>query len=1147
MQNIIINYEKKQKNGLILFSIPTGAGKTYQARKIIKEYIKGNILKDVPMIVYITPLKKNIDEVYEKIKEVMKDDAELLNKNLLRIYANYECVVSSLLTVEDKIQSEIKNKDSYRNLRNKINIYTKLKENSKGTQDDLSTFITEIRKEYEPKFRRDLEEEISKYAKTNKEKKVSLNHEYSWVKEIYPSCLVEDRKVLLMTMDKFLSGNDPIIGKSYSFLNYPRIKNSLVFIDEFDATKDVVLNQEIEKCFDYQLDIVRLFSIIATSLKGKKFPSQLFSGSEESKPTFEKMKSRVLEVEKQFNLDYPFKLEKADKADRCFLFDDYQLHTISSLDDGKKIDVKTDTEKNQNIISFIDQTLKNDGTFYQAIYRMKGALNYFINCCAMLAQNYLKIYNENAKKNNDDLMIMEQAISTILDPFISDKKMFDAILKMVITNTNLPKDKRFKHFLSTDFYMDGFRYYDFKDDMSHDSSTSLLMCIMDNTPEKIMLSLANKALVVGLSATCNIKTVTGNYDIEYLQNELGDDYYRLSESERKSIEEKVNKRLKGDYKINVFPEGVNDEIETVIANIFLAEKNIEKYIGLFGHDDDDFERKRLLKTILAIKEFIVNDSAKVLLVLKNQNIKLSNYGLYNLNNFKNIIEDISLENEKEVPKVFYLFGNEFESQKKEYIAEIKKGSKIILFSSYPSVGTGQNLQYEENEGEDVVEKDIDSIYVEYPRNILVTAGNIREEKNLIKYIYQMETLEKAGELSSYTATKNIKRSFKMMGNPKMSNFQNNSAYSTASVNNHVVKTLVQAVGRICRTSADKKINDVNIYVDDEIIEKINFECMKDELVNREFKEIIKMSEVKEKENLEILINLNKAVYMNDRLNQRINNTIESNFYNWNEKDMIVWKELREFVLKYPTISKKQLETIIKETGNLLLKDLYLSNYEDKLINKYQYLINFEEREKESDLPIQYYMGKIKKGYCLIDEENSRLTSFMRIPILKQEFEKKGYATCFVPNELIILPTIFQNIYKGALGEEAGRIILEQRGIKLKEIDDSSKFEAFDYQYDGCEDIYFDFKNWSEKDANYMESDDYMKYLEKINTKLSMVDGKKAFIINLLSPSFLDVHDNGNIVQIPSLLKVVNKCYYELDRNQMNTIIKKIVEVIDDGN
>ena len=72
----------------------------------------------------------------------------------------------------------------------------------------------------------------------------------------------------------------------------------------------------------------------------------------------------------------------------------------------------------------------------------------------------------------------------------------------------------------TDFYVNGFRYYDFKDDMSHDTSTKISMCYLDNTPEGFLLTLSNRAMIVGLSATASIDTVTGNYNLAYIKEQL---------------------------------------------------------------------------------------------------------------------------------------------------------------------------------------------------------------------------------------------------------------------------------------------------------------------------------------------------------------------------------------------------------------------------------------------------------------------------------------------------------------------------------------------------------------------------------------------------------------------------------------------------
>ena len=58
MQTAVTNYAESKENGLCLIDMPTGAGKTYLTKELIKKFIKGEKLNDVDLIIYLTPLKK---------------------------------------------------------------------------------------------------------------------------------------------------------------------------------------------------------------------------------------------------------------------------------------------------------------------------------------------------------------------------------------------------------------------------------------------------------------------------------------------------------------------------------------------------------------------------------------------------------------------------------------------------------------------------------------------------------------------------------------------------------------------------------------------------------------------------------------------------------------------------------------------------------------------------------------------------------------------------------------------------------------------------------------------------------------------------------------------------------------------------------
>lgn len=1145
MQCAVKKFAESKENGLCLIDMPTGTGKTYQTRLLIEKYLRGEELNEIELVIYLTPLKKNIDDIYDELQESLKDNPELFDNNVLRIYSNYECVLEHFLDIENQIQPSLKKKESFKNLKNKIIAYKSLENADNLSRETLATNLREIRTAYEPKFRHDLEAELFKDTKSEAERRKKINHDYSWVKVLYPACLTKNRKVLFMTMDKFLFGNDPIISKPYRFLSYAKTKGALIFIDEFDATKDVILNQEIDRCTDYKIDIAKLFSGITSALKSVPTPTALFANSNDiddpksSRSSFEKMKKKMLEVEEQYHLNYLFKLDNVDSTERYFLFDDYQIHTIASDEKGTHIGCKNDKKLNQNIITVGQKN--DDGYFYRAIYAMKGALNYFIRCCAMLSRNYMQNKNDEAEARHADLMEIEQAVSTIIDYFNLDSDLAEILSTLIVDDISLPNEARKRDVFSTDFYMNGFRYYDFNDDISHDVSTTISMCYLNNTPEKFILSLANKARVVGLSATASIRSVTGNYNLDYIQLKLGDKYYELPEQDKNRIKTYVEDNLKGDYPINVYKIAFEDiSPESVAKSLFEKDKNIEKCIGILqkcvsaDENNQFYEIGRIGKVLFAIREFLRNKNSQVMLVLTNKNIKF-NYDddPFSVAIVNDIIQGLSVEAglKDKFPKTHYLFGADFEKEREAYKKEVKEGDKIILFSSYPAVGTGQNLQYdlEENSGDDELKKkkDIDSIYVELPTNIIVHTENIKEEGELNKYIYQMETLRANGEISPFSSMFNIKCSFKKYMSPALFvKFDMTTPYQCQSTNNHRVKILVQAIGRICRTK--EKEHEVNIYIDNEIFGKVDFSLMKDRLMNPEFEKVVALSSLKPVHDLETIITLNKAADCNMRVESRINNILSSNKEFWNEDDMVQWNLIREVVLKYPTISRDKLNELIKQPGLESLKDFYL--FERGNNKMFCYLFNPDNPSR----PIKF--GKDPEtGWALINSKNCRLLELLSNYSVRKHFEKNGYATTFEMNEGIILPVVYQNIYKGALGEVAGRVILESNGAKLKEITDPYKFEKYDFCLDRDNDVYIDFKNWSENDR-----EDRSQYMAKAYDKLGKINGKRAYIINMIS-SELNVHESDNITTISTLYKCKHdgKCY-PLGWD-MHKLIKRILE------
>jgi hypothetical protein len=109
--------------------------------------------------------------------------------------------------------------------------------------------------------------------------------------------------------------------------------------------------------------------------------------------------------------------------------------------------------------------------------------------------------------------------------------------------------------------------------------------------------------------------------------------------------------------------------------------------------------------------------------------------------------------------------------------------------------------------------------------------------------------------------------------------------------------------------------------------------------------------------------------------------------------------------------------------------------------------------------------------------------------------------------------MFNDIYKGALGEVCGQCVFENLlKIPLYELS-INEFEVFDFKTDN--NVYIDFKFWNK---NFSKDAD--QEIDKIRGKMQKINAKKVLIINILSSDnqlFLpQTQTDGAIIEIPCL-------------------------------
>lgn len=403
-----------------------------------------------------------------------------------------------------------------------------------------------------------------------------------------------------------------------------------------------------------------------------------------------------------------------------------------------------------------------------------------------------------------------------------------------------------------------------------------------------------------------------------------------------------------------------------------------------------------------------------------------------------------------------------------------------MISTYNTISLGKNLQYEERYyiGDECLgrEVDLDGIYLDTP-TCVIPQVYYQDEESLANYLFAIEYLKSEKIVKTKTEFyKLLSHGFSLFFKGKGIGVN----YSFEYTDKAICKIIIQSLGRICRTKNKK---NTLICITDGIKDVLsrNYDYLSNRMNNYEFKELLnycksnKKNIISPKYIMENYYNLKKGNFRITYLSFRW----------WNELKRKEWINLRDMVLKYPTTSIVNDET--KQYYFHFEEPLCSYNYHIKsLSDNYLEIYNLNNTE---------YYDKYSRNVSI---EDSRLHYLLEIPEVRNYFEMNKYATSFVLNNYIINSGTFERIYKGAVGEVAGVVILRKYGIHLEPILELKHFERFDYKLGN---IYFDFKNWSNAFFQLKSI-----ILPKIIRKAKEVGAKKVYIINLLKNEFDQSHE-----------------------------------------
>lgn len=1126
-----------ETTGLLVAEAPTGYGKTYETVHAIYQYIRNG---GKSQVLFVTNLLKNLPE--DELRRAYRQDGREseFEKEVLKLSSNESVVEDVILQVE--VPQEFQT-DAYDALRKACEkrIYFQ-KQGGEAGREMVRFLEDSIRTDLEPKFRHELESHLRKafpQGPGQRRKAVRSQKRYQWMAKLYPAIFWSEYKVILLSIYKLMVRNTPLVEQSFDCLSDRMIKGRIVCIDEFDASRSAVLDKLIDDALKLKEDYLRLFLQVyqgITTHKSSKELERIRKNFEDGRgTTWKDLTQQAKMIYQEGALHYSMKTVDTDvDQGRNFLFHDTSYHTVL---DGRRTHIRMErSDEHQQLQLHFETKAEYDahqGESPIAVQTLLRRIHVFLLRFQRYVYGWAECYARQmnvGKRADEDVYTTVAAVESILSEYNLGVEQAHLMLGELDSGRTGSRHSPATPNLS--FYETGFRLFEFTDDDRHRTKTYVQYLELRKTPEKMLLYLCRRAKVVGLSATAALPTVLGNYDLKYLKEQLQGHYHELS----RPAKDKICKELEtlwGPYRdgrvqveLRVVDRGQEHlQLEERLEKIFTRPENVRRYTQRLNIlEGKRYVQDRYCNIFTAMKAFWMHPEIRSFLCL-NQILPASGKAGMDKCLLQDVLEDLRLElAPQDTGEIFVLRSSgEFDTDKDNLLKDLRAGAKRFILSSYQTLGAGQNLQYSIDDPQNFIrlnaetgendsrfqQKDMDALYLGDVTHVAVNLSgeDALTEKDLVKFCFQVECLYQNDEISYQTLKMLLKdglgcfsSSRRVLNTPAQTVLR-----QSASVHGQITRDVIQAVGRIGRTFLKRPV--VYLFTTEKTLGDLAPECLENRLLSPEMQALGRArSELRQRAKQTDAVQ-NEVERKATRGKSYIMRMLG---VSWNRESMALWKELRETVLRCPRADAELLERdpVVRtyyiplpkgQAGYLFAQK---GDFSEVLLCLDGNRAVFAERLRATGL-----------SPSRVSEEEARLPLIFSYPGMRNHFANHGWAAEFGDGPYILSPVLFQNIYKGALGEAAGSFILRQElGLSLREIEDPSRFETFDFQLG--EDVYFDFKHW--KAGTRMEE---AAMRTKMLEKLESVGGRRAFIVNLISDGVSEPSSagNGRLIEIPGLL------------------------------
>lgn len=1033
-------------NGLIVLGLATGAGKTTAICDVINNHCQ--TIKNKKFY-YITDQHINIKSVFNKILNISSRVYLKSRKDLI-----IDILEENNITNFSQFIAKIIPDKYIRDTRVLSITKETLDIDHKGKI--LDSAISEIREVIYQLF---LDKLKIKDDNNNQEKYkqwLKTSYQGKKISQIFPEILLDDEQVVVMTTKRMMSKFSYLYKSSkFGWEHIANDKNAVIFFDESDAVANTIQQSLFEntRIIDLLGSMRRLSDHIY--FLPQKFKDIL------NKKGISKYAQDIIDISKKLNEEFGFKntfyIDEESSKTEIRLF----KYLNSSYMTSKDFYIRKFDDDLQNYI-YIDDLDKNyDFRISDFISRV---INFIDKRFVRTAYNYARLRtSEKSSQSQQKLTTDEQELKVFLDYYLGVEE--SSLKKYIFNSFNETK----KHYQNNILNIKFKSFYEHGLDITNCTTANISnavniythRCFL--TKEKILQKIAKNNLVFCVSATAEVYNPMVNFDLDYLKKVLGDRYITIPLSTKHKLTEYYNSQRVVDNKIKTSCITPLDEYG-ILDNIELRQDQRTRYKNCFGF----------------IKAFAESDSVVALAFF---NKSMSDDISFQQSKIEDCLEEYGLDSDNLIKIDASSFRNSTKhndriNQRLQTIYDKGLKKKLLIVTAYGSAATGINIHYDKGILEcgkaSGIEIDIDMLYLDGVTNLLPNNNyeGLDRDQYLIAALYAYTYLYENCQLS-YNQYDRITKSLQEGRFIKTTDF-----YCLPAVNNRAIAILIQAIGRISRT--DNKRDVTRICYSEDVRDIISRYTLEDFLVTREFKTLYENITSKRSvfdSDIDKNIMDNHVYKTNFRARYQINGMLME--LNNNEDSALKdWQVLREVVLKNPTINNVE---------DNIFKELYIDT---------QYIIP-EYRDPKTGI-IQYKQDTDYKSVELVKEKgisisdyNCGLDKLMSHNVLRKYFQQKGYATSIdTAARYIMSPIIYNNIYKGALGEAVVEFVLTKLiGCELEFLP-AHNYEAMDFKVLG-KDIYIDAK--LHRFSDNVEYKDLRQDLLKKSTKLQ---AEKLIIINV---------------------------------------------------